>query len=48
MGNRDGSQGWELELYPWAGGLDLTPMAEPGEHPEGRKWNEDDEPFGKF
>lgn len=30
MGNGDGNQGWELELGPLAGGVELPPMAEPG------------------
>lgn len=49
MGYGDGNQGWELELGPLAGGVELPPTVEPppGAH-DGRRYNSDIEPFGKF
>lgn len=52
MGYGDGNQGWELELGPLAGGVEVPPTAEPGggggaAH-DGRRFNPDMEPFGKF
>ena len=48
MGYGDGNQGWELELGPLAGGVELPPTAEPGGAHDGRGFPADAEPFSKF
>lgn len=48
MGHGDGNQGWELELGPLAGGVELPPTAGPGSAHDRRGFPADAEPFGKF
>ena len=48
MGFGDGNQGWELELGPLAGGVELPPTAEPDGAHDGRRFHSDMEPYGKF
>lgn len=48
MGYGDGNQGWELELGPLAGGVELPPTAEPGDARDGSGFHGDVEAFGKF
>lgn len=48
MGHGDGNQGWELELGPLAGGVELPPTAESGSPHDEPGFHTDAEPFGKF